>query len=80
MTDTGIREVIVIGSGPAGYAAALCSARRARAARLRGAIFGGGSLTTRSEVENFPRRMAAHASAPGHGSGCSAQITFPSGV
>ena len=49
-----VRNVVVVGSGPAGYTAAVYAAAPTLAAGRRGAVTAGGALMNTTEVENFP--------------------------
>ena len=54
MTSNDVRNVIVIGGGPAGYTAALYSARALLDPLVIEGVSWGGQLMNTSEIENFP--------------------------
>ena len=54
MADNGVRNIVIIGSGPAGLTAALYAGRANLGPIVISGALPGGQLTQTSEIENFP--------------------------
>src|ERR1700681_4458363 len=54
MTSTRHSRLIILGSGPAGYSAAVYAARANRAPLLIAGVEQGGQLMTTTDVDNWP--------------------------
>ena len=54
MSDVSIHNVIIIGSGPAGYTAGLYTARAMLEPLMFAGYMSGGQLMLTSDIENFP--------------------------
>jgi len=54
LVDDGVRKLVIIGSGPAGYTAGLYSSRALLDPLMFAGYMSGGQLMLTSEVENFP--------------------------
>ena len=52
--ENNVRDIIIIGSGPAGYTAGIYAARANMNPLILTGMEPGGQLTTTTEVENFP--------------------------
>lgn len=55
MSTENVREIVIVGSGPAGYTAAIYAARAdLKPIVFEGSVTAGGALMNTTEVENFP--------------------------